>query len=209
MVNAMIDAMVDPGTAPTIDLVEGQETLPSHKDFVASLAARISTLSPGDKSNLRRMTIDSPARSAGLVTGLLVSAGVTNIGGMPDTTFRRWSILAHCAALLTGTGSANAHAPGWKNGLGRRLKAAKYSENRLMRLTAAKGPALEDQVVRAVRFIAQAGKGPIDLRTVRDLLDPDKAEAARMTIARSYYSAIDSTDASSTAATATTTSTTK
>lgn len=201
----MVDAMAD----PTLDLVEGQEELPSHKDFVASLAARISALSPGDKSNLRRMTIDSPARSAGLVTGLLVSAGMANIGGMPDIAFRRWSILAHCAALLTGTGSANVHAPGWQNGLGRRLQAANYSENRLMRLTAAKGPALEDQVVRAVRFIAQSGGGPVDLRTVRDLLDPDKAEAARMTIARSYYSAIDSTASSSTAATATTPSTTK
>ena len=163
------------------------------KDVVASLAARVVGLSTGDRANLRRMTIDSPARTAGTVSGLLISAGLSNVGKMSDIAFRRWSIVAHCAALLSGTGRNNAHAPGWQNSLGRRLQAVGYSENRLMRLTSATGTALEGQVVRAVRFIAQGGGGPVDLRTVRDLLNPEEAESARMAIARSYYSANDST----------------
>ena len=60
-----------------------------------------------------------------------------------------------------------------------------------MRLTAARGPALDDQVVHAARYLAQDGSGPVDLRTVRNLVgdDPARAEEARMLIARDYYSA--------------------
>lgn len=180
--------------APQKSAPAGISAIPSgQKDVVASLASRVAGLATGDRANLRRMTIHSSARTAGTVSGLLMSAGLSNVGKMSDSVFRRWSIVAHCAALLSGTGRNNAHAPGWQNGLGRRLQAVGYSENRLMRLTSAKGTALEGQVVRAVRFIAQSGGGPVDLRTIRDLLNPEKAETARMAIARSYYSANDST----------------
>ena len=60
-----------------------------------------------------------------------------------------------------------------------------------MRLTAARGPALVDQVVRAARYLAQAGSAPVDLHVVRDLVGDDstRAEEARMLFARDYYSA--------------------
>jgi CRISPR type I-E-associated protein CasB/Cse2 len=81
------------------------------------------------------------------------------------------------------------HAPG--RGFGRALHEAGYSENRLMRLTAARGDALVDQVLRAGRYLAQAGAVPINLRTVHDLIadEPARAEAARLRIARDYYTA--------------------
>lgn len=176
-----------PADTPAIEDIAAIEV--GQKDIVASLAARVAGLATGDRANLRRMTIASPARTAGTVSGLLISAGLNDVGKMSDIAFRRWSIIAHCAALLSGKERNNAHAPGWENGLGRRLQAVGYSENRLMRLTSAKGAALEGQVVHAVRFIAQSGGGPIDLRTIRDLLNPEKAEFARLAIARSYYSA--------------------
>jgi len=160
---------------------------PTRRDLVASLAARIAVLPTGDKAQLRRMDASNPARTGGLITGLLMAAGMDRVGSIQDDEFRRWAILAHCAALLTGTSTNGAHAPGWQNGLGRKLRDAGYSEARLMRLTSANGPALEAQVIRAARFLAQKSALPVDLRTMRQLLDPDRAETARLSIARGFY----------------------
>jgi len=158
-------------------------------DMVASFCGLIAMLRPGERAALRRMNISTPARTAGLVTGLLMTAGFENPQKISDAVFRRWSILAHCAGLLSGTGKTNAHSGEWSRGLGQRLSVAGYSENRLMRLTSAKGTALEDQVVRAVRYLAQANGAPVNMKTVRDLIDPERAESARLTIARNYYAA--------------------
>ena len=40
-------------------------------DIVASFCGRIAMLRPGERAALRRMNISTPARSAGLVTGVL------------------------------------------------------------------------------------------------------------------------------------------
>ena len=65
------------------------------------------------------------------------------------------------------------------------------SENRLMRLTSARGKGLEAQIIRAVRMLAQKGQVPVNLRTLFALIghDPDKAEDARIRIAKDYYAA--------------------
>jgi len=60
-----------------------------------------------------------------------------------------------------------------------------------MRLTTARGSALIDQLVRAARYLKQAGQVPVDLRSVRDLVsdDPARVEGARLRIARDYFAA--------------------
>jgi hypothetical protein len=174
-------------TVPTDPLAEGP--VEPANDIVASFCGHIAMLRPGERATLRRMNISTPARSAGLVTGLLMAAGFESPQKISEDVFRRWSILAHCAGLLSGTGNTSAHSGEWSRGLGQVLSVAGYSENRLMRLTSAKRSALEDQVVRAVRYLAQANAAPVNMRTVRDLLDPDRAESARLTIARGYYAA--------------------
>ena len=158
-------------------------------EIIGSFCGRIALLRSGERAALRRMKISTPARSAGLVTGLLMAAGFENPQKISEAVFRRWSILAHCAGLLSGTGKTSAHSGEWSRGFGERLSVAGYSESRLMRLTSARGSALEDQVVRAVRYLAQANAAPVNMKTVWDLLDPDRAETARLTIARSFYAA--------------------
>ena len=119
--------------------------------------------------------------------GLLHRAGVSAPEGL--VSYEPWRLVAHVAALLSGTGGEQPHAPG--RSLGRALHAAAYSENRLLRLTAARGPALSAQIIRAARMLAQAGLAPVNLWTLFHLAgrDPDKAEEARLTIAKDYYAA--------------------
>lgn len=134
------------------------------------------------------MAIGTPGRAAGVVVGLLVRAGLSP-ERMRGELLHRWQLLIHVAAVLSGTGRRDPHSPNVS--LGRALFAAGYSENRLMRLTAARGEALRDQIVRAARFLAAAGAAPVDLRTLHGLTDPDneRAEAARLDLARGFYAA--------------------
>ena len=122
-----------------------------------------------------------------MVVGLLHRAEVT----VPEQSlaFAPWRLLAHVAALLSGTGGEQPHAPGRR--LGTALHAAGYSENRLLRLTAARGPALHDQIIRAARMLAHAGQAPVNLWTLLHLAgrDRDRAEEARIRIAQDYYAA--------------------
>lgn len=167
------------------------EAAPETKDPVASIAGQIPRLPTGQRAALRRMylTQNRPDEAIGVVMGLLRRAGVPQAEWIDQPAFKRWSLLAHVAALLSGTAALAPHAPGRK--LGRALWEAGYSENRQMRLTSARGPALDDQIRRAAQYLAKAGAIPVDLRTVRQLLsaDPAQAEQARFTIARDYYDA--------------------
>lgn len=161
------------------------------KDPVASVAGQIAHLSTGDRALLRRLYLaessGSRARAAdGVVLGLLHRAGV----GMPSPpAYEAWRLLAHIAAILSGTGGRYAHAPARR--FGTALHAAGYSENRFLRLTAARGPALHDQLRRAARMLAQAGEVPVDLWAILRLLGQDAAAAreARVRIAQDYYAA--------------------
>lgn len=163
------------------------EAVAGKKDPVASIAGQIPQLPTGARAALRRMYLTRSDEAIGVVMGLLHRAGVPQAAWVDPAAFGRWQLLAHVAALLSGTAALAPHAPGRK--LGHALSKAGYSENRLMRLTSAKGPALHDQVRRATQFLAKAGAAPIDLRTMDQLLsaDPARAEKARFQIARDYY----------------------
>lgn len=157
------------------------------KDPIASIGKQVARLSTGDRARLRRIYLTRSPEADGVVLGLLHRASVT----LSDdaVVFDRWRLLAHVAALLSGTGGAQPHAPGRR--LGRALHEAGYSENRLLRLTAARGPALHDQIVRAARMLAQGGQAPVDLWTLFHLVgrDASRAEEARIRIAQDYYAA--------------------
>lgn len=163
------------------------ETPDKPKDPVASIAGQVPHLSTGDRAALRRIYLTRSNSADGVVVGLLHRAGVT----VPERAeaFAPWRLLAHVAALLSGTGGEQPHAPGRR--VGTALQAAGYSENRLLRLTAARGQALEGQIIRAARMLVQAGVGPVNLWTLFLLAgrDRDKAEEARIRIAQDYYSA--------------------
>ena len=165
---------------------------PAPKDPVASIAGQITLLSTGDRAALRRIYLTqasgSRARAAdGIVLGLLHHAGVDL--AMHPETFANWKLLAHVAAVLSGTGGKNPHAP--RKRLGAALAAAGYSENRFLRLTAAQGEPLRNQIRLAARFIAQDGQDAIDLWAIRLLLahDDKRADEARIRIAQDYYAA--------------------
>lgn len=159
------------------------------KDPVASVAAQIAKLSNGDRALLRRLYLtqasQSRARAAdGVVIGLLHKAGV-GIPAHPEA-YENWRLLAHVAAVLSGTGGKQPHAPGRR--LGTALANAGYSENRFLRLTAARGEPLRDQIRLAARMLAQAGEAPVDLRSIFYLAGRD-ADEARIRIAQDYYAA--------------------
>ena len=162
------------------------------KDVVASIAGQITRLPTGDRALLRRLflTQSSSSRSHqadGIVVGLLHRAGLT----VPESSerYKPWRVLVHVAALLSGTSGDDPHAP--KRRVGAALHEAGYSPNRFLRLTAARGPALDAQIIRAARVLAQARSGPVDLWSVLHLagIDPDRAEEARLHIAKAFYSA--------------------
>lgn len=157
------------------------------KTPVDSIAGQIAHLSSGRRAQLRRLYLTESHAADGIVIDLLHRARVT----VPTTVeaLAPWRLLAHCAALLSGTGGFQPHAAGRR--LGAALHEAGLSENRLLRLTAARGAGLEAQVIRAMRMVAQRGAGPVNLHTLFDLIgdDPDRAEAARLRIAHDYYAA--------------------
>lgn len=158
------------------------------KDPVASIAAQIAKLSTGDRAALRRIYLTKGHEADGVVIGLLHRADVA----IPTQVeaFAPWRLLAHVAALLSGTAGDQPHAPGRR--LGSALQAAGYSENRLLRLTAARGDALTGQIIRAARVLAQGGQAPVNLWPLFQLAGrhPDTAEQARLRIAQDYYAAV-------------------
>jgi hypothetical protein len=160
------------------------------KDAVASIAAQIGQFEPGPRAALRRMNPDAPDSAAlGILLGLLQKA---EAGAPDDDVIRRWALVAQVAAMLVGTGRQPAHSPA--HPAGEALFRAGYSELRLMRLTSAQGPALRDQIRRMARFLAAARAAPLDLRPIAALVlfdgrDRERMEAARLRLARAYYSA--------------------
>ena len=167
------------------------ETEAKPKDPVASIAGQVTVLSTGDRAALRRIYLTRSHEADGVVQGLLHRAGVQLPSEMSAylVAFRPWRLLAHVVALLSGTAGAPAHKPG--RPFGRALHDTGYSENRFLRLTAARGEQLHGQIVRAARTLAQAGTGPVDLWPLLQLAGTDThaAETARLRIARDYYSA--------------------
>lgn len=159
------------------------------KDPVATIAGHMPHLSTGDRAALRRMMLTKGKSADGVVLGLMHAAALPDAEWRSPASFRRWKMVAHVAATLSGTAGDNPHKPG--QAVGAALHAAHYSEHRLMRLTTARGSPLIDQIVRAARFLKQAGSTAVDLRTFNDLLSDraDIADGARLRLARDYYNA--------------------
>lgn len=157
------------------------------KDAMERLGFQISRLSTGDRARLRRMFLTRSPQAEGVVIGLLHSAGI-QIPEKPEA-YSPWRLVAHVGALLSGTAGHNPHA-GWSR-LGEALGDADYSENRMMRLTSARGRQLEGQIIRAARMLVQKKVEAINLWTVFELAGGrvDSDEQARRTIAKHYYAA--------------------
>lgn len=157
------------------------------KNVMTSIAGQIAHLPAGHRAELRRIYLTGSHAADGIVIGLLHRAGVTVPGDA--AAFRPWRLLVHAAALLSGTAGAFPHSRSRR--LGRALHAVGLSENRLLRLTATRGGALDAQVIRAARMLAQAGERTINLWTLFDLVGTDEAaaEEARLRIAQDYYAA--------------------
>ena len=160
---------------------------PRPKDPVASISGQVTQLSTGDHALLRRMYLTNKPAAEGAVVKLLSYAGLKPFDYEDD--YQAWRLLVHVTALLSGTGRAQSHDS--RRSLGTALQDIGFSENRLLRLTAARGEPLQKQVALVGRMLAQAGGGPVNLRTLLHLVgrDPTKAEQARLRIAQDYYAA--------------------
>ena len=106
-------------------------------------------------------------------------------------TYEVWRLIAHVAAVLSGTGTIGkeAHAP--EGRIGSALLDAGVSPARILRLTSLRGPGLHDQIRLVARRIAKAGTA-INLWLIYHLAsdNPDAAERARIRIAQEYQAAV-------------------
>jgi len=163
---------------------DGEDAGPD--DMMKSVSDEIRKLSTGDRAGLRRIYLTERHDADGVVIGLLHRIG-RDIPIRAEA-FAPWRLLAHVAALLSGTGGDPSHS---RRRLGAALQAAGYSENALLRLTTARGPMLRGQIIRAARRLAQKGDGPVNLWTVFDLAgrNATKIEEARLRIAHDFYTA--------------------
>ena len=149
-------------------------------------------LSTGQAADLRRMDAEAPGRAAAALYGALEAAGLSSrpSGRNAVEDARRWGTLVQIVALLSGTGRARAHDP--TRDAGRVIRVADYSEARMMRLMASRGPGLRRGTVRLARFLAAKRAGPLDLRPLFELVlnegrNERKAEEARLGLAAGYY----------------------
>jgi hypothetical protein len=170
-----------------VDFDDGGSDDAEPKDVMTLLSDQIKMLSTGDRAGLRRIFLTERHDADGVVIGLLHRLG-KDIPVRAEA-FAPWRLLAHVAALLSGTACLSSHAG--RRGVGAALHAAGYSETALLRLTAARGPMLHDQIVRAARRLAQKGEGPVNLWTVFDLAgrNATKVEEGRLRIAHDFYAA--------------------
>jgi len=169
---------------------------------IASLFARgnhgYASLPTSAGASLRRLDINRPARSMNAVISALVTAELP-VEAMNDDELLRWASIIHVVALLAGTAGKSVHRS--SRAAGKSIAAAEYSNARFARLLTAQGAALPPQVVRLARFLATKQVAlPLDLRPIAELLlwdgrDTPRADSARMTLARAYYtgSAVKST----------------
>ncbi len=178
----MTDAVVTENMEDDSDIANAVKS----QDVMTKLSAEIADLSPGDRAALRRIFLTKRHDADGVVIKTLHKID-KNILSYPNE-LPSWRLLMHVAALLAGTGRKPSHS---RRSVGAALHAADYSENALLRLLAARGPMLHDQVRRAARRLAQKDKGPINLWTMLGLISSkiSRVEEARLEIARGFYAA--------------------
>lgn len=176
------------------DSGDGEAGLPPPIVRVAQQFVRVSKRKPLPTSvtaPLRRMAPEHWSRHLVELYPVLIGAKIV-VDRMDAEETARWASLVHMVAVLSGTGGRMAHAAG--NPLGAALHAARYSEARLMKLLGARGAMLPMQTARLARFLAAKGAVPVDLRPLAELVlftdrDAQRAEEARLTIARAYFTA--------------------
>ncbi|MEH3048597.1 type I-E CRISPR-associated protein Cse2/CasB [Sphingomonas adhaesiva] len=155
-------------------------------DWFVSISGQLRFLSTGERAILRRLELGRSAVSDGTIIKLLMRAKVAP--DLFESDYERWRLVVHVAAMLAGTGAIASHDE--KRRLGAALHDAGVSENRILRLLAARGAGLHDQIRLMARLLARPRK-PVNLWTVYHLLagDDGKAQSARIRIAQDYYAA--------------------
>lgn len=179
----MMDEIAD-GNVPEIVRLAA---LFERRGSAAGLPTRVTSV-------LRRTAPELYSRRLAELLPVLIQAGLP-VEKLDADRLKRWALLAHVVAVLAGTGGDRVHA---NRPTGDVLFASNYSEARLAKLLSARGDGLRDQVARLARFLRAAGAVPLDLRPLADLVlaegrDEQRAEAARLRIARSYFAAMDRT----------------
>lgn len=166
--------------------------LADQQDPMESLAQQLRYSSTGQRAALRRVALTKSFEADAIVLAFITKAQVSEYDRRHG--FDRWRMIAHVGAMLVGTGEPGPNRPfihARNKSLGKILVALDYPENRLLRLLSVRGEALDDQVRRVARILAQKGERQINLWTLYGLLDGNeaKAKAARIKIAHDYYAA--------------------
>ena len=181
--------MSEPGTASATRQAEAT-VLPATEKTLASIVGRVThaidtILSSGDVAELRRLDPRDPCSPAFfklMASTVDPSTDLPHSGTARDAAERRWAVIFHAAATLSGL-----HRP--SRSLGEALQASGYSELRLVRLLRARGDQLVKEVRTCSHFLAAKAE-PCDLADLARLVlvtGSDKAEAIRRRVARGYY----------------------
>ncbi|WP_126665514.1 hypothetical protein [Croceibacterium ferulae] len=159
----------------------------STEQVLHALSASIIALPVHNLAQLRRTVLVGHQRSDILVGQLLQGAGAQPHTWLEPASFTNWRFIAYAMAVLAGTTRRPPHSV--SNSFGAALFWSGYSESRLLRLTSARGEAMIDQVRIAINMIAKVSQAPINLLTVKNLLEEPACtgRGARMTIAQDFY----------------------
>ncbi len=142
-------------------------------------------LPPGDLAQLRRLDINDPSSPAfyKLMLDMVEPQYDLPAGGEPrDRAERRWAAVFRAVARMAGL-----HRP--NRGLGEALAASGFSELRLVRLLKARGEPLFDEIRTCTQYLSSKSES-CDLTDIARLiliLEPNRAEHHRRSIARSYF----------------------
>lgn len=147
-------------------------------------------LGPGARAALRRgdpITVMRQAAFHRLVARARVDESVLAADG-----WLRWATVLHAMAIAIRPGAPLSQRPA-----GEALASAGYSESRFMRLLAADGDTLRDQIVLLARFMHSRDES-LDWRDLGELvladgIRPHTTERVRLRLARSYYKSLDAT----------------
>lgn len=165
--------------------------MPTDSDNLDAVVARLAAvvlrrLPPGDLAALRRLDPTDPSAPALWRALLLADVKLPGDGAARDRLERRWAVILTALASL-----GDLHRPG--AALGRALASAGFSELRLIRLLRAAGPALENEIATACRFLSAKAE-PANTADLAKLLFSDThdawRESERRRIAREYYAKV-------------------
>ncbi len=141
-----------------------------------AIAAALASADPGDKAEARRM---------GNAGSALFWRQVARLG-ITQRQEGDWMLYTRLVALMTpASRDTSIHDP--DRTIGSALADAGLSEARFARLLAARGPARDDAIERAIRMLARKGGGLDVVDLARAILWPD--DTGRL--ARSYYHQLD------------------